>query len=144
MHHVKECFTDSLLQASQQDTKTQGVTIEEEKRGIEAKESDTSTTRPRYEHHSMNDFTHYAAEWLDFWGLRRGRGSRSNRVRILGLQFSVETAITAAIQSVFFTVAQEKRTQRSTIGEASCSGSLIVERRGQQMSELAMLTQNKK
>ena len=42
-------FTDSSLQASQQDTKTQGVTKEEEKRRIEAKESDTSTTRPRYE-----------------------------------------------------------------------------------------------
>ena len=42
-------FTDSSLQASQQDTKTQGVTKEEEKRRIEAKESDTSTTRTRYE-----------------------------------------------------------------------------------------------
>ena len=42
-------FTDSSLQASQQGTKTQGVTKEEEKRRIETKESDTSTTRPRYE-----------------------------------------------------------------------------------------------
>ena len=42
-------FTDSSLQASQQGTKTQGVTEEEEKRRIETKESDTSTTRPRYE-----------------------------------------------------------------------------------------------
>ena len=46
----KECFfTDSSLQASQQGTKKQEVTKEEEKRRIEAKESDTSTTRPRYE-----------------------------------------------------------------------------------------------
>ena len=42
-------FTDSSLQASQQGTKMQGVTKKEEKRRIEAKESDTSTTRPRYE-----------------------------------------------------------------------------------------------
>ena len=44
-------FTDSSLQASQQGAKTQGVTKKEEKRRIhvEAKESDTSTTRPRYE-----------------------------------------------------------------------------------------------
>ena len=42
-------FTDSSLQASQQGTKTQGVTKKEEKRRIKAKESDTSTTRPRYE-----------------------------------------------------------------------------------------------
>ena len=42
-------FTDSSLQASQQGTRTQGVTKVEEKRIIEAKESDTSTTRPRYE-----------------------------------------------------------------------------------------------
>ena len=42
-------FTDSSLQASQQGTKRQGVTKEEGKRRIEAKESDTSTTRPRYE-----------------------------------------------------------------------------------------------
>ena len=42
-------FTDSSLQASQQGTNTQGVTKEEEKRIIEAKESDTSTTQPRYE-----------------------------------------------------------------------------------------------
>ena len=41
-------FTDSSLQASQKGTKTQGVTKKEEKR-IEAKESDTSTTRPRCE-----------------------------------------------------------------------------------------------
>ena len=55
-------FTDSSLQASQLGTKTQGVTKEEEKRRIEAKESDTSTTRPRYEMNSMNDFTHHTAE----------------------------------------------------------------------------------
>ena len=42
-------FTDTSLQASQQGTKTQGVTKEEGKRREEAKESDTSTTRPRYE-----------------------------------------------------------------------------------------------
>ena len=42
-------FTDSSLQASQPGTKTQGVTKKEENRRIEAKESDTSTTRPRYE-----------------------------------------------------------------------------------------------
>ena len=42
-------LTDSSLQASLQATKTQGVTKKEEKRRIEAKESGTSTTRPRYE-----------------------------------------------------------------------------------------------
>ena len=42
-------FTDRSLQASEQGTKTEGVTKKEEKRRIEAKESDTSTTRPRYE-----------------------------------------------------------------------------------------------
>ena len=42
-------FTDSSLQASQHGTKKQGVTKKEEKRRVEAKESDTSTTRPRYE-----------------------------------------------------------------------------------------------
>ena len=42
-------FTDGSLQASQQDTIKQGVTKEEENRRIEAKENDTSATRPRYE-----------------------------------------------------------------------------------------------
>ena len=37
------------LQASQQGTKTQEATKEEEKRRIEAKDSNTSTTRLRYE-----------------------------------------------------------------------------------------------
>ena len=37
-------LTDSSLQASQQGTETQGVIKKEEKRRIEAKESDTSTT----------------------------------------------------------------------------------------------------
>ena len=46
---IKAFFTDSSLQASQQGTKTQGVTKEEEKRRVESKESDTSTTRPRCE-----------------------------------------------------------------------------------------------
>ena len=55
-------FTDSSLQASQQGTKTQGVTKKEEKRRIETKESDTSTTRPRYETSFMNDFTHHTAK----------------------------------------------------------------------------------
>ena len=41
--------TDSSLQASQQGTRKQGVTKEEEKRRIEVKESDNSTTRLRYE-----------------------------------------------------------------------------------------------
>ena len=30
-------------------------------RRTEAKESDTSTTWPRYEYHAINDFTHYTA-----------------------------------------------------------------------------------
>ena len=42
--------------------KTQGVTKEEEKRRIEAKESDTSTTRSRCETSFMNDFTHHTAK----------------------------------------------------------------------------------
>ena len=59
-------FTDSSLQASQYGTKTQGVNKEEEKRRIEAKESDTSTT-PAFET-SMNDFTHHTAkqQWY-YW-----------------------------------------------------------------------------
>ena len=48
-HIITSFFTDSSLQASQQGTKTQGATKAEEQRRIEAKESDTSTTRPRYE-----------------------------------------------------------------------------------------------
>ena len=42
-------FTDSSLQGSQHGNKTQGITKEEEKRRIKAKESDTSATRLRYE-----------------------------------------------------------------------------------------------
>ena len=41
---VKLIFLHSSLQARQQGTKTQGVTKKEEKRRIEAKESDTSPT----------------------------------------------------------------------------------------------------
>ena len=42
-------FTDRSFQASQQGTKTQGVTEEEKMRRIEAKEGDTSTTRQKCE-----------------------------------------------------------------------------------------------
>ena len=48
--HVRGTFsTDSSLQASQQGTKTQGVTKVEEKKRRETKESHISTTRPRCE-----------------------------------------------------------------------------------------------
>ena len=43
------CFIDSSLQASQQGSKTEGITKKEEKRRTEAKESDISTTEARYE-----------------------------------------------------------------------------------------------
>ena len=50
MHLTEIDFLQTVhsMHASQKGTKTQGVPKEEEKRRIEAKESDT-TTRPRYE-----------------------------------------------------------------------------------------------
>ena len=45
LSHVFFCFfTVSSLQVSQQGTKTQGITTEEEKRRTEAKERDTRTS----------------------------------------------------------------------------------------------------
>ena len=52
-------FTDSSFQASQQGTKTQGVTKEDEKGIIETKEN-ISTTGPRCE--TSNYFTHLTAK----------------------------------------------------------------------------------